>query len=156
MSVTFYKGNGNHSVYELEQLVRERDEDIYQRQLEKQGLSVKCAELEEKLKELKQKLAEANATNEHNIRKYESGLDECYKQIKSLEAEKALLIVDVDNEYLKYEAIIRKIENSIAIASWNEKPEFKQWASDMKEILKNATKQLTKSTELQSNGKAGV
>lgn len=50
--VTFYRGNGNHSVYELEKMVRERDEDIYQRQLEKQTLKSELSAKDERVKEL--------------------------------------------------------------------------------------------------------
>lgn len=31
----------------------------------------------------------------------------------------------------RQDAVLRKVRNSIAIASWNVKPEFQQWAKDM-------------------------
>lgn len=51
--LTRYRGRGNHSVYELEALVAEREEEIYQRQLKFQDQELRIKQLENSLNEIR-------------------------------------------------------------------------------------------------------
>ena len=56
----------------------------------------------------------------------------------SLNTNSVVLLSDHLVKVKLLEATLLRIRNSVAIASWNDKPEFKEWAKEMNKIINEA------------------